>query len=214
MKKITKIEYQKKNKDRFNIYLDEEYAFAVDINILIKYSLKKDMALSDDLIDDILKAEERISVYNYGLSVLSRGAKSEYELKIKMQDKGFDSGLIDNALNLLKDQKYLDDERYCEMFINDKINISKYGIRKIKEALFYKGIDRKIIDEKIKNISAEEEEARAFQLGKKKLAAIKEEDTRKKGMKLSNYLIGKGFEYETVKKVVRNLMNIGFEDYY
>jgi regulatory protein len=41
MKKITKIEYQKKNKERFNIYIDDEYGFAVDISILIKYSLKK-----------------------------------------------------------------------------------------------------------------------------------------------------------------------------
>lgn len=213
MKKITKIEYQKKNKDRLNIYLDDEYAFAIDINILIKYSLKKDMLLDDELIDEILKSEERISVYNYGISVLSRRANSEYELRLKMQDKGFDSQLIDNAIIKLKEQKYLDDERYCEMFINDKINISKYGTRKIKEALYYKGINKEIIEEKIKNISTEDEEERAFKLGEKKLISIKEEDTLKKGRKLSNYLIGKGFEYETVKKAVRNLMNTEFDDY-
>lgn len=213
MKKITKIEYQKKNKERFNIYLDGEYAFAIDMNILIKYSLKKDMLLDDDVIDDILKSEEKISVYYYGLSVLSRAAKSEYELRLKMKDKGFDSRLIDNAINRLKEQKYIDDGRYCEMYINDKINISKYGVLKIKEALYYKGIDKEIIEEKIKSISMEEERERAFIFGQKKLFSIKEDDTRKKGIKLSNYLIGKGFEYEIVKKTVKRLLDTEFDDF-
>ena len=212
MKKITKVEYQKKNKDRFNIYLDDEYAFAIDINIFIKYSLKKGLLLDDELISDILKSEERISVYNYGISLLSRAAKSEYELRLKMQDKGFDSHLIDNAINTLKEQKYLDDERYCEMFINDKINISKHGVRKIKEALYYKGIDKEIIEEKIRSVSQEDEEERAINLGKKKLFNIKEEDTRKKYIKLSNYLIGKGFEYDVVKRTVSRLLN-SWDDY-
>ncbi|NLB32141.1 MAG: recombination regulator RecX [Tissierellia bacterium] len=212
MKKITKVEYQKKNKDRFNIYLDDEYAFAIDINIFIKYSLKKGLLLDDELISDILKSEERISVYNYGISLLSRAAKSEYELRLKMQDKGFDSHLIDNAINTLKEQKYLDDERYCEMFINDKINISKHGVRKIKEALYYKGIDKEIIEEKIRKVSQEDEEERAINLGKKKLFNIKEEDTRKKYIKLSNYLIGKGFEFDVVKRTVSKLLN-SWDDY-
>lgn len=207
MKKITKIEYQKKNKERFNIYIDDEYGFAVDISILIKYSLKKGMELDDALIDDILLAEEEISVYNYGISVLSRYFKSEYELRLKMKNKGFNPQLIDNAISILKEHKYLDDERYCEMFINDKINISKHGVRKIKEALYYKGIDKEIIEEKIKCISAESEEERALLLGEKKLLNIKENDNRKKMSKLSNYLLGKGFEYETVNKTLRKLLN-------
>jgi regulatory protein len=207
MKKITKIEYQKKNKERFNIYIDDEYGFAVDISILIKYSLKKGMELDDALIDDILLAEEEISVYNYGISVLSRYFKSEYELRLKMKNKGFKPQLIDNAISALKERKYLDDERYCDMFIKDKINISKYGVRKIKEALYYKGIDKEIIEEKIKSISAESEEERALVLGEKKLLNIKENDNRKKMAKLSNYLLGKGFEYETVNRALRKLLN-------
>ncbi len=214
MKKITKIEYQKRNKERFNIYIDDEYSFSVDISILIEYTLKKDMELDDALIDDILRSEERISVYNYGISVLSRYAKSEYELRLKMKDKGFEPDLIDNAIRILKDKKYLDDERYCQMFINDKLNISKHGLRKIKEALYYKGIDKEIIEEKIKNISQDGEEERAYILGEKKLMNIKETDTRKKAAKLSSYLIGRGFEYETVNKTVRKLLNKEADDIY
>lgn len=213
MKKITKIEYHKKNKERFNIYLDDEYGFSVDISILIDFSLKKGMVLDDALIGDILRAEEKISVYNYGISVLSRCAKSECELRLKMQSKGFEPDLIEKAIKTLKEQKYLDDERYCEMYIRDKTNLSNNGVRKIKEALYYKGIAKEIINEKIKMITPESEEERAFILAEKKLLNIKENDTRKKMAKLSNYLIGKGFEYETVNKTVRKLMKSDFDDF-
>lgn len=214
MKKITKIEYQKKNKDRFNIYLDEEYAFAIDMNILIQYSLKKDMIVDDDLIEDILSSEERLSVYNYGIYILSKSAKCESDLRLKMKNKGFEPQLIENAINKLKEQRYLDDEMYCEMFINDKINISKYGVRKIRELLYYKGIDKEIIEENLKYISREGEEERAYLLAVKKNSIIKEEDARKKSVKLSNYLIGKGFEYDVVKKTVSRLSDSLLEDFY
>ncbi len=213
MKKISKIEYQKKNKDRFNIYLDDSYAFAVDMNVMIKYSLAKNMELEDDFISEILTAEEEMNAYNYAVNLLSRAPKSEKELKMKMQDKGYDVIFIENVIKKLREQRYIDDERYSEMFISSKINTSKDGRRKIKEALYNKGINKEIIDEKLSSVSEEEEIERAFLLAKKKLASMKEEDTRKKTLKLSNYLINKGFEYSTVKKVVSSLLKGDFDEF-
>lgn len=213
MKKITKIEYQKNNKDRVNIYLDDNFAFGLDLNIMIKYSLAKNMELEDEFIDEILIAEEEIKTYNYALSVLSRIAKSEKKLRDKMQEKGYDNNFIDKAIIKLKQQKYLDDERYSEMLISSKINISKYGKRKIKEALYEKGIDREIIDEKLRLLSEDDELERAFTLGAKKLNTLKEEDIRKKSLKLSNYLINKGFDFSVVKKAVSKLLEGNLEDF-
>jgi len=212
MKKITKIEYQKNNKNRVNIYLDDSFAFGVDLNIMIKYSLAKNMELEDEFVEEILIAEEEINVYNYALSVLSRQAKSEKQLIDKLKEKGYDNQFIDNAIIKLKQQKYIDDERYSEMLINSKINVSKYGKRRIKEALYEKGIDRETIDEKIEQLTEEDELKRAYSLGSKKLKTLKEEDTRKLFIKLSNYLINKGFEYGTVKKTISNLLDRNCEE--
>lgn len=207
MKKITKIEYQKNNKDRVSIYINDNFAFGIDLNIMIKYSLAKNMELDEEFIEEILKAEEEINVYNYALSVLARNAKSEKQLRIKLKDKGYDLQFIDKAIIKLKQQKYLDDERYSEMLINSKINISKYGKRKIKEALYEKGIDREIIEEKIKMVTEEDELERAYSLGIKKFKTLKEVDTRKNSIKLSNYLVNKGFDYSIVKKAVSKVLD-------
>lgn len=213
MKKITKIEYQKKNKDRVSIYLDDNYEFGIDINLMIKYGLCKNMELDESFIDEILISENKTRAYNYAISVLSRGSKSEKELKIKMVEKEYDSDLIELTLNRLKDNKYIDDKDYSERFIRDKINFSKYGKRRIQEALYNKGIDKEIIQEKIGVISTEDEIDRALILGEKKLKGLTKEDNMKKYTKLSNFLVGKGFEYEVVKKVVSKLLKTEYDGY-
>ncbi|MGV3466194.1 MAG: recombination regulator RecX, partial [Heyndrickxia sp.] len=43
---ITKITVQKNLSDRYNIYLDEEYAFSVDEDVLTRFQLRKGKELS------------------------------------------------------------------------------------------------------------------------------------------------------------------------
>lgn len=207
LKKITKIEYQKNNKDRVNIYLDDKFEFGIDLNIMVKYSLSKNMVLDDEFISEILIEEDKTKAYNYAISVLSRSPKSEKELRLKITQKGYDVDLANIIIDKLKANKYIDDEDYSDRFIHDKINISKYGRRKIKDALYHKGIDRQIIDEKLSLISMDDEIKRAYNLGEKKLKSMSNIEDTKKYVKLSNFLIGKGFDYETVRKVVSKLLS-------
>ncbi len=207
MKKITKIEYQKNNKDRVNIYLDDKFEFGVDLNTMIKYSLSKNMELDDEFITEILIEEDKAKAYNYAISVLSRSPKSEKEIRLKITQKGYDVDLANIIIDKLKVNKYIDDEDYSDRFIHDKINLSKYGRRKIKEALYQKGIDRQIIDEKLSLISMDDEIKRAYILGEKKLKSMSNIENTKKYVKLSNFLIGKGFDYETIRKVVSKLLS-------
>jgi regulatory protein len=72
-------------------------------------------------------------------------------------------------------------------------------------------VDRQIIDEKLNQLSDEDEKKRAFQLGEKKLKTLKEEDPLKRKIKLYNFLIGKGYEYEIVKIVVSKLIKDEYE---
>jgi regulatory protein len=206
MKKITKIEYQKNNKDRVNIYLDDSFEIGIDLNIMIKYGLCKNMILDDDFISEILFFENKAKAYNYAVSLLSRAAKSEKQVIQKMVEKGYDQELIEITVKKLKVNKFIDDSDYCERFIHDKINFSKYGKLKIKEALCSKGIDRRIIDEKLSVITDEDELGKAFELSQKKLKTLSNIDPLKRKVKLYNYLISKGFDYDTVNKAVSSVI--------
>ncbi|HCW9115752.1 recombination regulator RecX, partial [Staphylococcus aureus] len=64
MPKITKIEVQKKNKERFNLFLDEQFEMGIDIDTLVKFNLKKGQQLEAADMAEIQKYDH----YRIGLN--------------------------------------------------------------------------------------------------------------------------------------------------
>lgn len=64
---ITKISTQKKNTERFNIFLDDKYAFSVDADVLVKFELKKGKELDDLDIIEIQYGDEVKKGFNRAL---------------------------------------------------------------------------------------------------------------------------------------------------
>lgn len=205
MPKITSVELQKKNKNRFNIFLNNKFAFGLEASIYYKYNLEIEMDLDESFIETILKAEDREKALNYAMSLLSKKDRTKKEMIDKLRDKGFDEDITNHVLNKLSEYNYINDENYCKRYINDKIKFSKYGINKIKAKLYNKGVDRDIISREIVKIDNDLELENALLYARKKLNSIKEKDSYKIKAKLSNHLATKGFNYDTVKKVFSEL---------
>lgn len=51
------------------------------------------------------------------------------------------------VLARLLSERFIDDRRYAEAFVRDKLNLSGWGAYKIKSALRAKGVSKEIIDE-------------------------------------------------------------------
>jgi len=206
MKRITSIEVQKNNQDRVSIFLDNKFAFGLDMTLYLKYNLKKDMELEEDFIETILKAEEINKSLNYAISLLSRKDRTKREIEDKLLNKGYDIEVVGKVLDKLKEYNYINDEIYCEKYINDKIKFTKYGKNKIKANLYAKGVDKDIISRKIIEIDNNFEYDRALELARKKLPSLQKYDKFKIKAKLGNYLISKGFDYDVVNKVINNVI--------
>ncbi len=205
MLKITLIEQQKNSENRFNIFLNNRFAFGLDASICYKYKLKTDMELDESFIETILKAEEKDKASNYAMYLLAKKDRTKNEIISKLKDKGFDEEIINSAIDKLEEYNYINDEAYCERYINDKTKFSKYGVNKIKSKLYAKGVDKEIISKEIVKIDNDLEFENALALAQKKLSSIKESDKYKIKAKLSNHLITKGFSYDTIRKVFSQL---------
>lgn len=79
--KISKIQRQKKDPQRYSIYINDQFAFGVDEQILIDFSLNKGKDLDQGLVDAILAAEAQQKLYLKGLNYLSYGLKSTKEMQ-------------------------------------------------------------------------------------------------------------------------------------
>lgn len=208
MSKITRIEVQKKNKQRFNIYIDEVYAFAVDGELVYKEKLTINEEVDEERLHNIAKKENLMKCKNTALRIIERSYKTEKEIKEKLIDKGYDLDAILPIVDFLKEYKFIDDSAYIKMYIKDRIR--NQGAQKIKYALIKKGIDPDEIEANLENLNKDDEINVAIELAKKKYSqlVLRESDVYKLSNKLCRFLIGRGYDYSLVKDVTKKVINV------
>ena len=207
---ITKIEAQKRSKDRVNIYVDEEYFMAVYAELVYTHSLKKGMEIDKDSLESLLHDEMYMKAKNKALTILSKSDQSEKKLREKLSND-FDENIIEDVIEFLKGYKLINDNLLAEKIVHDNMNLSKFGKNKIKQNLYNKGIASSDIQEAISQIDPDEEYENAKYLAEKRLKRLKGEDKNKINQKIYQHLAYKGFSYDIIKRVLRELLN--FDDF-
>lgn len=202
--KITSIEPQRR-KNRVNIYVDDLFSIGIDEELKFRYKLEVGMEVDDDFIKDVLEAEEQIKVTNHALNLLSYRQRSEKEVFVSLQRKGYENNLIKKAIDYCKDNNYINDKNFAVAFINDKINLNKLGPYRIRQELLNKGVSSDIIST-VLVINPDEQYEMALELGRKRLNSYKNDDKNSTYRKLSGYLQRKGYSYDVISKIMRELL--------
>ena len=207
MGKITSIEVQKRNVNRVNVYVDEAFNFACDAELIYKQGIQKDSIIDIEAIKEIVKEDEFIKCKNSAIRTVEKTYKTEKELRDKLTEKGFEEDTIKRAIEFLKEYNLLNDEKYAEMYIKDRLR--SQGRNKIKYALIRKGVSEDILLDKLSNIDTEDENDTAFKLAEKKYNILKkkESDKYKLSQKLFRFLLSKGYDYDCCNSIVRRLTN-------
>lgn len=205
MKKITKIEEGKRNKDRVNIYVEEEFYLACSKYCLLKYKLEVGKEVDTKYLDEVIKEDNLNNCKNYSLKVLERGMKTEKEIKDKLILKGYDEEDIEKVIIFLKEYAFVDDHKYVTYYIDSfKSTKSK---KNIKYSLINKGVLEEVIEKYIDKIQDEDEFEKAKALGIKKLNTLKNKEKIEKKKKIGDMLFRKGYDYEIIKKVLKLVLD-------
>lgn len=206
--KITNIEVQKRNKKRVNIYIDEEYKFSCDTEIIYKYNLSKGEHIDLKDLEEIINEDNYLKAKTAAFRIIERSYKTEKEIEDKLILKGFDKNIVERIKKLLREYDFMNDSKYTQAFIKD--NIKKQGNKKIQYNLSKKGVSESLIKRELGKINKEDMEKYATVIAEKKYAQLikRESDTWKLSNKLTSFLLSKGYEYEMIKTVVRKITNI------
>mgnify|MGYP001316322471 CR=1 FL=1 len=208
MAKITKIEIQKNNKTRVNLFLDDEYAFSLSTELVYKENLNKNDEIDSEKLKILAQREHLIRCKESSLRIIEKSSKTEKEVRDKLKLKGYEDNAINKSIEFLKEYNFINDNNYIKAFISYKLKSE--GSQKIKYALIQKGIPKEIIDEQLSNLNKVNEKNTALNIAKKKFDIIKkrENDNYKISAKLYRYLISKGFEYDITNDVVKEIMSL------
>lgn len=202
---ITKIESQKNGK-RVNIYVDGEYFLSMDMSLVYKLRVQKGEELDRDRIKEFVYEDDFIKAKNKALNSLSRSYQSEKRLRQKLLLE-FDIEIVDRVVEFLKEYGFIDDKSLGKMVVRSGQNSKKIGKRRILQELAKKGIDKKYTEELIEDIDDESELENARYVAEKKLSKIKDTDKNTQRRKLYQHMSYKGFEYNVINRVIRELLD-------
>lgn len=195
--KISKVEVQKNHKDRVNIFVDDEYYSSMFLDTAVKYGIKKDLEINDEEFQKYLIESEQNLAFNKAFNYLNTTFKTAKQMRDYLNKKGYDSVIIDNVINKLKDYNYLDDKKFAEIYINSFK--TKYGKNMLKNKLLSKGVSKNIIDELLNDFESKEtiiEKLLIKKIGNKPI-------TYDLLTKCSRFLSSRGFGFDEINYAIR-----------
>ena len=205
--RITKIEYQKKDKNRVSLYLDGQFAFGISIDVMMRFGLANGDALSSEDIEKILKSESVHAAKAKAMSLIAYRPRSVHEIRVKLREKNFSEDAVEKAVKDLVRVGLLNDRQFAGSFVRTRLVQKPCGPRLLKQQLSQKGIDEQIIDCVIHEEFAEINESEmVFKLAEKQKRKPGE-DPRKAARRLSGFLLRRGFSWDAIKPVIDDYLN-------
>ena len=196
---ITKIEVQKKDETRVNLYLDDVFYTGISIEAVIRNHLKKDMEIDKVALDEIILNDEKTIAMSKAVKYMGGALKTKKQIRDYLKKKEFAIPTIEYVIDKMVEYKYLDDEAYARSFM--LTYSSKYGKLKLKSQLRSKGVAETIIDtlldEEIEIEDSLENVAEKYLKNK--------EINEKNIIRLARFLSSRGYEFDKINSYISRL---------
>ena len=196
---ITKVQAQKA-KNRFNIYINDEYSFAVDDSILVKHRLIKGKELDNETIEELKVKGELSKAYQAALHYLNYKMRTEKEIRDYLVKK--DYATIEPVIERLKEHRLINDKEYAKSFVRTNWQLKTEGPKKIERSLLEKGLTADEIAYGLTEYAMEDQIENAERLIEKTFKKQRNKSNREIEQKIRQQLILKGFEKDVISQVL------------
>ena len=105
--KISDIRIQKRNKNRFSIYVDGRYRFSLDEHTLGRAGFHIGDEIDEEKIKNLSTRDEFFRARDYGLLLLSYRDRSEQEFRKRLLDRAYNRDVVEEIIVLFKDENLI-----------------------------------------------------------------------------------------------------------
>lgn len=199
---ITGLQFQKRNRDRVNVYLDGSYAFALPATEAAR--LRKGQFLSDEEIQALQNLDLRAKAFDRAVRFLAVRPRSTWEVRQNLaryrpQGCPLPSEHVDWVIRRLTELGYLDDLAFARYWVEQRRQFNPRGRHALRHELRQKGIEPALIDQvlaqEVDDVAAAEAAVR------KQLPRWQHLDESARRRKVMGYLQRRGFDWGTVQEV-------------
>ncbi|MBM7553833.1 recombination regulator RecX [Thalassobacillus pellis] len=209
MAKISRITTQKKNKQRFNIFLDhgqgESYGFSVSEDLLVKEALHKGMELDMPTIEALIEKDDLHKSFSLAINYLSYRMRSEKEMRDYLEKKETDHEQVEVIIKRLYEEKLLDDQEFANSVVRSSIHTSSKGPLMIKKSLMEKGVSAQKAEQALEHFPFSQQYEKAMKFAQKKMQTDSKKSYRQQIQALQQTLMQKGYKNDVIQEVLANL---------
>lgn len=184
---ITKIEVQKRNKNRVNLYLNDEFFCGLSLETVVRNHLKEGQNISEQDVEYLKNETEKQVALEKATGYISKCQKTKKQIREYLQKKGFEEEVCEYALEKLGEYHFVDDELFAKSYV--KVKGKNSGRKKLSYELKNKGIDEQIINDCIETFC---------------------EDEKTVNNVLEKYIKNKPLDIKTKQKAFRYLLSHGY----
>jgi len=192
---ITSITIQKKNRNRCNIFINDAYAFS--LNLLHAESLSQGDHINKHQIAELQQADEKDFAYSRALYYLKFRPRSRLEIMRYLTEKKFSSEAIASALSRLEDTKYINDYEFARLWVENRLRFRPKGTYALTAELREKGIDEQIIKKVLIGFDEPASARAAVATRLNRLQKLEKAEFKKK---MYAFLTRRGFGYSLCKE--------------
>jgi regulatory protein len=201
MRTVTALEVQKKNPNRVNVYLDDQFAFG--LSRIVAAWMKVGQQLSEEKIADLQEADAREIAMQKALHYLGYRPRSVEEVRKNLEKHEIPARVIDETIARLERENLVGDAKFAKEWVENRSTFRPRGKRALSVELRQKGLSDAVIGEVLEENLDEETLAKKAALKfARKLEGLEWIEFRKK---MSGFLGRRGFGYEVISPVTRQV---------
>jgi regulatory protein len=204
---VTKIVEQKKRPNRRNVYLDGAFAFGLNDNVIARFRLREGMSISAEMVAEIAVEEVRQECFDYAMKYLQARLHSGAELRRKLLRREYGDSVIDGVLADLLRMGYLDDARFAKSKALSAAEHKHHGRRRVFVELVKAGVKKEVAEAALDDVYEKSDStAAALLLAEKRAPGLKKLQPAVARRRLAGMLMRRGFDYETIKPVIDQVL--------
>jgi regulatory protein len=205
--RITALEPQAHQPDRWNLSLDGAFVFALDGAVVVREGLGVGLELAEDDVERLHATAREQDLYAAALRFLAPRPRSRAEVRRRLlrprpKHELPSAAAVEGVLERLERDGYLNDADFAAFWVENRERFSPRSARALGVELRQRGIARETVDAAT---APELDEERALAAGRSRLYALRGLEFQAFRERMGAFLVRRGFGYEVAGRAVRQL---------
>lgn len=195
--KITKLEVQKNDKNRVNLYVDDEFYSGIPAELVYLEHLKTGLEIDEKDLKKIIFENEKSKAMSRVTKYIGSSLKTQKQIRDYLRKKEYSDDTIEFVMSKLAEYNYIDDKKYAQAYV--LTYGKKYGKLKLKSQLKVKGVSEEIIECVLEDNKVDSIESVASKYLKNKVMSYEV------SQKLFRFLYSRGYEFDEINSYINKL---------